>query len=117
MKRRTITFLKVALFLVGVVTLSLCVFVLPSLANDSANRFSEYAYLKYPVLFGLYFTAIPFFYALYQALKLLRYIDKNNAFSDLAVQTLKRIKHSATAVIILYVIGMIILFSQNALHP
>src|SRR5699024_6160794 len=69
------------------------------------------------ILIGLYITAIPFFIALYQALKLLNYIGNNNAFSELSVKALKHIKYCAVTISILYVIGIIFLISQNASHP
>ncbi|MDR4346565.1 DUF2975 domain-containing protein, partial [Bacillus anthracis] len=54
----------------------------------------------------LYATAIPYYFALYQTFKLLNYIDKNNAFSELSVKALKNIKYSALAISVLYVLGM-----------
>jgi hypothetical protein len=47
------------------------------------------------MLGGLYFTALPFLFALYQAMKLLGYIDSNQAFSKLSVAALKKIRSSA----------------------
>ncbi|RSD29567.1 DUF2975 domain-containing protein [Mesobacillus subterraneus] len=117
MEQGKITLLKVAVCVIGVVILSLCVFALPSLAKDSAEMNPELAYLQYPVLIGLYLTAIPFFYALSQALKLLSYIEKNNAFSEVAVNSLGIIKYCASTISFLYVLGMIILGTQDALHP
>ncbi|GAB2547985.1 DUF2975 domain-containing protein [Gracilibacillus alcaliphilus] len=117
MTRRTTLFLKVAVYLIGITILILCVFLLPRLANYTAEMFPEFAYLQYPVLIGMYITAGPFFIALYQALKLLHYIDHNNAFSDLSVKSLKHIKYCAVVISILYVIGIMFLISQNAFHP
>lgn len=117
MKQGKITFLKIAIFIIGIVTLILCIFVLPLLASETAETNPEYAYLQYPILIGVYLTTVPFFFALYQALKLLSYIEGNRAFSEFAVHALNHIKHCAIAIIILYVIGMVFLFLQNALHP
>ncbi|MDL4840142.1 DUF2975 domain-containing protein [Aquibacillus rhizosphaerae] len=117
MERGTTLFLKVAVFLIGITVLALCVFLLPWLANYTAEMYPEFAYLQYPILIGLYITAIPFFIALYQALKLLNYIDNNNAFSELSVKALKYIKYCAVTISILYVIGIIFLISQNASQP
>ena len=66
--------------------------------------------MKYLVLIDLYATAIPFYFALYQAFKLLSYIDKNKAFSDLSVKALKNIKYCAITISILYVAGMPLFF-------
>ena len=117
MKQGKITLLKIAVYAIGVVILCLCIFALPSLAKDSAQMNPEFAYLQYPVLIGLYITAIPFYYALHQSLKLLSYIEDNYAFSELAVNTLGIIKHCASTISFFYVIGMILLGVQNALHP
>ncbi|WP_210367443.1 DUF2975 domain-containing protein [Bacillus sp. REN3] len=117
MERGTTLFLKAAVFLIGITVLTLCIFWLPWLANDTAEMYPEFAYLQYPVLIGLYGTAIPFFIALYQALKLLNCIDHNKAFSGVSVKALKSIKYCSVTISILYAIGMIFLISQNALHP
>jgi len=91
MKRETL-FLKIVVFLIGLPVLALCIFGLPSLVN----------YLHYPVLIGMYAAAVPYFFALYQTLKLLSYIDQNKAFSDLSVGVLKNIKYCAITISILY---------------
>lgn len=117
MKRGSTTFLKTAVFLIGIIVLALCIFFLPWLANYTAEIFPEFAFLHYPVLIGLYVTAIPFFIALYQAIRLLSYIDNEVAFSESSVNSLKLIKYCAITISILYVIGAIFLMSQNALHP
>ncbi|MCM3567697.1 DUF2975 domain-containing protein [Neobacillus mesonae] len=117
MKRRKITFLKAAVYLIGIVILSLCAFWLPAAAKNAAKLNPEYAYLHFPVLTGLYITAIPFFLALFEALKLLNYIKDENAFSELAVVSLGHIKKYAVSIIILYLLGILLLLFQNALHP
>ena len=91
MKLETL-FLKIVVILIGIPVLALCIFWLPGSAN----------YLHYPVLIGVYTTAISFFFALYQTLKLLIYIDKNKAFSELSVTALKHIKYCAIIISILY---------------
>ena len=100
MKRETL-FLKVVVFLIGIPVLGLCIFWLPWIAR-AAEMNPEFPYLLYPVLIGMYAAAIPFFLALYQTLKLLSYIDKNIAFSDLSVKALKIIKYCAITIGILY---------------
>ena len=117
MKRGKVTFLKVAVFTIGIIMLSLFIFALPSLAKYSVEMNPEYANLQYPVLIGLYLTGIPFFFALYQALKLLSYIENNNAFSELAVACIKIHKILCKYDQCFIVIGMILLGTHNALHP
>jgi hypothetical protein len=92
MKRCSTIFLKLAVILIGIPVLALCIFWVPGFAN----------YLHYPILTGVYATAITFFFAIYQALKLLSYIDKNKAFSELSVKALKNIKYCANTISIIY---------------
>lgn len=98
MKQVSTTFLKLAVILMGVPVLALCVFLVPELANIAAELLPEFAYIRYPVSAVLYASAVPFYFALYQAFNLLRYIDKNKAFSDLSVIALKKIKYCAISI-------------------
>lgn len=109
MKRETL-FLKVTVLLMGIPILAMCIFVVPEIAKYTAEMYPEAAYVKYLLLIDLYATAIPFYIALYQAFKLLSYIDKNKAFSELSVGALKNIKYCAIAISILYVLGMPLFF-------
>lgn len=93
MKRCSTIFLKIAVILIGILILALCIFWVPLFAG----------YFHYTILIGVYATAIIFFFALYQAIKLLSYIDKNKAFSELSVKALKNIKYSANTISIIYV--------------
>lgn len=117
MKRGKIHFLKVSIWIVGIVVLAMLIFWLPWLAREAGEMHPEYAYLRFPVLIGLYMTAIPFYFALYQALKLIHYIEREHAFSELAVRSLGHIKSSAMAIVILYVLGIGLLVLLGALHP
>ncbi|AUJ25329.1 DUF2975 domain-containing protein [Virgibacillus dokdonensis] len=117
MRRVAVQILKVAIFVIGIVVLGLCIFALPPLASSSAEMFPEFSYLQYPILIGLYATTIPFFYALYQALNLLTYMEKQLAFSTFAVRSLARIKYSAIVISLCYISGMFYLLTQSALHP
>ncbi|WP_240377145.1 DUF2975 domain-containing protein [Bacillus piscicola] len=117
MERGMTLFLKIAVYFIGIMVLALFIFWLPRLASGTAEMFPEFAYLQFPVLFGLYVTGIPFFFVLYQALKLLTYIDKNNAFSETSVKSLKYIKYCAVMISVLYAIGIVFFLSQKAIHP
>ncbi|WP_064094042.1 DUF2975 domain-containing protein [Rossellomorea aquimaris] len=117
MKRGTILFLKSALVMMGIIVFSLCLTLLPWLAEHTVELNPEFAHLRYPVLFGLYSSAVPFFMALYQAFKLLQYIENRQAFSELAVVSLKLIKNYAIVIIFIYILGVLLLLVQNALHP
>lgn len=106
MKQGSTLFLKTAVILMGIPVLAMCIFLVPNIGNFAAELYPEMAYIKYLVFINLYATAIPYYFALYQTFKLLNYIDKNNAFSELSVKALKNIKYSALVISVLYVLGM-----------
>lgn len=102
MKRYSTIFLKIAVILIGVPVLALCIFGAFRLTNNPINP--DYANMIYPILAGVLVSVVPFFAALYQALKLLGHIDKNVAFSELSVKALKNIKYCAVIISALYVV-------------
>ena len=87
MKRGSTLFLRMAVFLIGAPVLALGIFGIYYLLKNPANP--DYAHILYPIVIGMYISVIPFFGALFQAFKLLSYIDKNEAFSDLSVSSSK----------------------------
>lgn len=104
MKKGTTLFLKIADILIGIPVLALCIFLVPMLGNVTAKMLPEFAYIKYLVSIVFYASALPFYFALYQAFKLLRYIDKNKAFSQISVEALKKIKYCAITICTLHVL-------------
>ncbi len=100
MKRGSTLFLKFVICLIGLAVLALCIFVLPAgLRSDTVGYYRL-------ILLGMYIPAIPFFIALYQALKLLNLIDQNKAFSDSSVSSLRIIKYCAIGIGALYAVGL-----------
>lgn len=104
MEKVSTLFLKIAVILLGVPVLALCIFLVPEIANVAVKLLPEFAFINYFVFIVFDASAIPFYFALYQAFKLLRYIDKNNAFSELSVKALMKIKYSAITISILHVL-------------
>lgn len=101
MKRETL-FLKSAVVLIGVPILLLSIFGLTWLIDNPVNP--EYGYIIYPIIIGIYASTVPFFIALYQAFRILTYIDIKEAFSELSVKALQRIKFCALSISALYVL-------------
>jgi hypothetical protein len=110
MVRGATLFLKTTVILIAIPILALCVFALPWGAKEAAEVFP--AHILYPIVIGMYASAIPFFYALYQTFRLLGYIDKNKAFSELSVKALKNIKYCAVTISILYIAFVPSLFAM-----
>ena len=111
MKRGSTLFLRIAIILLGLPILVVCILGLSRLDPNSPYwQLPELANLQYPILIGMYVAMIPFFIALYQTLKLLRFIDKNKAFSELSVKALKTIKYCAIAISIMFVLELPFLY-------
>jgi hypothetical protein len=113
MKRGSTLFLKIAVILMGLPVLALCLFLLPQIANEAneaAARGSDLAFVVYGILMIMYISAIPFYFALYQSFNLLSYIDKNQAFSELSVEALKKIKNCAIIISGLYAVALPFVF-------
>lgn len=93
-------FLRLAVLGFAGIIAGLCVFALPvGIAADDTGLYRW-------ILVGLYISAIPFFYAIYQTMKLLGYIDANKAFSTATVHALGRIKVCGGLIGTLFLLGM-----------
>ena len=108
MKQGSTIFLRGLIFIIGIVVIALWIIGVHWFANKLLE--GELMYSQFVILLGLIIPALPFFFALYQTSKLLNFIDKNKAFSDLSVNALKNIKYSAIIISILFVIGMPIVY-------
>jgi hypothetical protein len=107
-KQGSTTFLKVIIFLIGIAVLALCIYWLPVIAIREPKAHPG-DYSLYPILGFAYGCCIAFSVALYQVFKLLAYIEKNNAFSELSLKSLKVIKKSALTTIFFIVLGIVYL--------
>lgn len=104
MKKSSTLFLRGVIIVLGLLALAFSVIALPlGILTDNVGYYR-------PLLIGLYLPVIPFFIALYQATKLLGYIEKNNAFSNAAVESLNNIKYCAITISGLFTVGMPYIF-------
>lgn len=110
MKKGSTFFLKGAVIFFGILVLALCVFAVPEMWKGGSGEFPKADMAVRLIMVGIYLTTVPFFVALWQTLKLLRYIDQGKAFSTTSVQALKNIKYCASAIAILYFGGLPLLF-------
>lgn len=99
MRHGSTLFLKSVIYLFGLAVLSLCVILVGVISAGNAGMFL-------PIMLVMLLTAAPFFYALYQGLLLLRYIDQGTAFSQVSVRAIKTIKFCAAAISALYALAM-----------
>jgi hypothetical protein len=103
MKQRSTIFLQVVIVLIGIVALGIMIrFPLTEGRAANLDLFSIYA--DPFILYG-YAASIPFFFALYQAFKLLRYTGQNKVFSPNSVKALRSIKYCAILLCILIIMA------------
>lgn len=97
MKKGSTHFLRATVIIMALAVIAICAFgIIPMLADQSAAAF-------HPIIIGALLSAIPFFTALYETMKLLGFIDKNTAFSESSVLALKRIRYCGIAIAVIYV--------------
>ena len=98
MTRGSILFLRAVLLLAGAGVLAAMLWE-PRLEGRNANADLATIYFRDPFLAYAYLGSLPFFFGLYQAFKLLGYVDQGQALSPAAVKALRYIKYCALAVI------------------
>ncbi|HKC04301.1 MAG TPA: DUF2975 domain-containing protein [Patescibacteria group bacterium] len=97
MKKGSTLFLKVVLCLIAISVIAGLLWF-PQTEGRAANLDLISIY-KDPFIIYIYIGSIPFFIGLYQAFKLLNFIDAKRAFSQGAVNTLKNMKFASLSLI------------------
>lgn len=98
MKKGPTTFLQAVIVLIGIGTLALMLWE-PHIEGRNVNATVFDIYFKDPFLAYAYIASLPFFVALYQAFKVLRYAEQNDIFSHGAVKAWRTIKYCAISII------------------
>lgn len=111
MQKGSTQFLKLAIFLMVISGAALMVW-LPQLGTNSV-QFNFMQVYTDPVVVYAYFASIPFFVGLYQALKMLRYIESDTFFSKKSLTAARKIKYSAFSVPVLITIGQIVVLMNG----
>ncbi len=106
MKRSSTLFLKAVILLIAVVALAAMIWE-PQTEGRNVNADQVSIYFRDPFLAYAYAASIPFFVALYQAFKLLGYIEQNKVFSQVSVRALRNIKYCAITLSGLIVLGIL----------
>lgn len=102
MKLKSTVLLRIAIYIIATLVAILSLLGIPWLINNPANP--DYAVILYVIISGIYLSVVPFFIALYQALKLLKHIDGNQVFNEISVKVLKNIKYCAIVISMIYVL-------------
>lgn len=98
MKKSATMFLQAVIVLIG---LGICAALLwePQLEGRNAHATQFEIYFKDPFLAYLYLSSLPFFYALYEAWKVLTHMRNNTIFSHTALRSVQTIKYCALILI------------------
>ena len=105
LKRGSTLFLKVVIILIAIVALAGMI-RFPQTEGRAANLDLLSIYADPFIIYG-YIASIPFFGALYQAFKLLGYVDNNQVFSQSAVKAVRNIKYCAITISGFIVLGIL----------
>ena len=103
LKQGSTLFLKIVISLIGIAVLAAMI-RLPQLEGRAANLDLIRIY-EDPLIIYAYLASIPFFVALYQAFKLLGYVDQNQVFSPLAIEAVRKIKYCTVSLPVLIILG------------
>ena len=112
MKRSSIIFLQIVIVLIGVAALAFLLWE-PQVEGVNKNRTNFEIYFQDPFLALVYAGSIPFFMALYQAIRTLGYVGRNQVFSPEVVKALRTIKYCALAIIGFVVVEEIWILLMN----
>ena|SRR5690349_18424209 len=110
-RRSSTAFLQGVIVLVGMGALAFMLWE-PNVEGVNAHATLYQKYFNLFVAY-VYIASIPFFVALYQAIKLLGYVGKNKVFSQAAVKTLKTIKYCALAIVVFVVVSLVFMIGGD----
>ena len=112
-RRSSTAFLQAVIVLIGIGTLALMLWE-PHIEGRNVHATLFEIYFKDPFLAYAYIASIPFFVALYQAIKVSGYVRQNKTFSQATVKALRTIKYCAIAIIGFVAAGEIFIMLGNS---
>lgn len=99
---------KWLLLLLAGCTFVLSVTLLPEIASWAAWRFSEIAYLQYPLLIFVWATSVGFYYIIVLIFNICSNVQSDKAFSMSTVALFDRIAVMSMVELVAYMVGFII---------
>lgn len=117
MKRSLTIFLQIVIALIGIGALVVMLWE-PHIEGRNAHATLFEIYFKDPFLAYVYIASIPFFMALYQALRVLEYVRQDKTVSQATVKALRTMKYCAIAIIGFVAVSVIfIMFADEDDRP
>lgn len=112
MEKSSTLFLKIVIVLIGIGALAGMLWE-PQVEGRNVDATFFQIYFNDPFLAYAYTASVPFFIALYQAFKIIGYVEQNKVFSQAAVKALRTIKYCAIAIVGFVAIGEIFIMLMN----
>ncbi|OGU35188.1 MAG: hypothetical protein A2068_11380 [Ignavibacteria bacterium GWB2_35_6b] len=112
MKRSSI-FLQIVVVFIGIGAFAFMLWE-PHIEGRNVNATLFKIYFQDPFLAYAYIASIPFFAALYQAIKVLGYAGQNKVFSQEAVKAMRTIKYCAILIIGFAAVGEIFIMMNTS---
>lgn len=106
---KTENILKIIIVVLVLIITAIAVFIMPQMAENMANTYSEFAKLRYPGLIVVYISLIPLYIAIIETWKLLKMAEAKEVFSESSALSLDRIKYCTASIFVLYTISVLIL--------
>jgi hypothetical protein len=104
-ERGSTLFLKAAVWAIGLTVLGLCIIALPAMWMAVPGEYTaDLQPILYWIMALMELAALPFFYALLLALRILGHIDRNKVFSVPTADALKGIGFCAFGISIIYAV-------------
>ncbi len=113
MKKSNIGILKTVTYLIGLLAGFLGIFWLPRFMEIYIRSNVNLEMVAKQIFMIIYFTLIPFMFALYQSIEIISYIEHNEPFTKGVVKALKRIKQAAFTISILYGYQVVLIFLRG----
>jgi hypothetical protein len=105
LKRGSVLFLKAVIVLIAVGVLAALI-RFPQTEGRAAHLDLVSIYTDPLIIYG-YIASLPFFIALYQVFRLLGYVDREQVFSQVAVNAVRKIKYCAFTISGFIVLGIL----------
>ena len=113
MKRGSVVILQMIVILIGIGALAFMLWE-PLVEGRNAHATFVDIYFRDPFLAFAYVGSIPFFVALYQALKALRYAGSKNKFAPGSANALRTIRYCAFVIIGFVVVGELFIMISDS---
>lgn len=113
MRNSSIIFLQIVIVLIGIGALGFLLWE-PHLEGRNAYATLFEIYFRDPFLAYVYVASIPFFWALSQVFKVLRYAQNGRIFSQEAVKALQVVKHCAISIVGFVAVGEIVIMMSES---